>query len=270
MTTIPNGISDPLNDLLSDLAAEGDRLRAAVSDLDEDGWRTPTPAEGWNVATQIAHLAWTDETSVLATRAAAGDKIEWDALVLEAIADPTGIIDTVALAGGAVPPAELLERWDRSRAALPPALRAATGKMPWFGPPMSALSMATARLMETWSHGLDVYDALGIEPHRADSVRHVCHLGVRTRNYSFSANGLTPPTEEIWVELTLPSGEPITWGDPNAMQKVTGSAWDFARLATQRVHRDDTNLQAVGPDAEQWLLIAQAFAGPAGSGRDPQ
>ena len=48
---------------------------------------------------------------------------------------------------------------------------------------------------------------------------------------------------------------------------MTGSACDFCLLVTQRVHRDDTDLVASGADAEQWLTIAQAFAGPAGAGR---
>jgi uncharacterized protein (TIGR03083 family) len=49
-----------LDVVLADLAAEGDRLDALVADLSDEGWRTPTPAAGWDVATQVAHLAWTD------------------------------------------------------------------------------------------------------------------------------------------------------------------------------------------------------------------
>jgi hypothetical protein len=51
---------------------------------------------------------------------------------------------------------------------------------------------------------------------------------------------------------------------------VSGRAWDFCLLVTQRVHRDDTDLVATGADAERWLTIAQAFAGPPGAGRDPR
>ncbi|WP_300683622.1 TIGR03084 family metal-binding protein [Nocardioides sp.] len=257
-----------LEALLADLAEVGDHLRAAVADLTEEQWRTPTPAEGWDIATQIAHLAWTDEAAVLAARAAAGDQAGWDELVLAAIADPEGVIDAAALSGGAVAPADLLQRWDASRAALATALRGTDAKLPWFGPPMSPASMATARLMETWAHGLDVYDALGIAPPRTDAVRHVAHLGVRTRGYSFAAHELDAPTEEIQVTLVLPTEEVVTFGPDDAPQTVTGSAWYFAQLVTQRIHRDDTDLVAHGADAEQWLQIAQAFAGPAGGGRE--
>ena len=256
-----------LDDLLADLAAESGQLRAVVADLDEQQWRTPTPAEGWDVATSIAHLAWTDECSVTA----ATDPAAWDALVTAALADMEGFVDEQALAGGAVPPAELLARWDASRAAVAEALRAASvtgAKVPWFGPPMSPASMATARFMETWAHGLDVHDALGVTAERTDRVRHVCHLAVRTRGFAYSVRSLAVPDAGVFVELTSPSGATWTWGPEGADQSVRGSAWDFARLATQRIHRDDTDLVAVGADADQWLDIIQAFAGPAGKGRE--
>ena len=254
-----------LDELLDDLKAESDRLWNVVSPLDDDGWVMPTPATGWTVATQVAHLLWTDEVAVVA----ATDKEAWDALVLRAIEDPAGFVDKQALEVARLDPEELLERWDRARAALPRALRAYPEgeKMPWFGPPMSPTSMATARFMETWAHALDVYDALEVVPDVSDRIRHVTHLGVRTRDFAFSVHGLEPPAEEFRVELTAPSGELWAWGPEDAAQSVRGSAYDFCLLVTQRVHRDDTDLLPTGPDAETWLSIAQAFAGPAGGGR---
>lgn len=257
---------DVLDDVLSDLAAEGDRLERLVADLDEEQWRTPTPAEGWDVATQVAHLAWTDEVAVKA----ATDKEAWDAEVLGAIDNPEGYVDEMALKGGAVDPAELLTRWRTARAALTTVLREfpAGEKLPWFGPPMSPTSMATARLMETWAHSLDVHEALGATPVVSDRIRHIAHLAVRTRDYSFRNNGLEVPIEDFRIELTSPSGQSWTYGPPEAEQRVTGPAYDLCLLATQRVHRDDTALEATGTDAEKWLEIAQCFAGPAGGGRE--
>ncbi|HNQ99825.1 MAG TPA: hypothetical protein PKN52_07470, partial [Trueperaceae bacterium] len=54
-----------------------------------------------------------------------------------------------------------------------------------------------------------------------------------------------------------------------AVQSVTGPARDFCLLVTHRRHRDDLDLVATGADADRWLDIAQAFAGPPGSGRTP-
>lgn len=255
-----------LDDVLSDLTAEGDRLEALVAPLSPEQWRTPTPAEGWDVATQIAHLAWTDEVSVKA----ATDKEAWDAEVMNAIGNPDGYVDEVALTGGAVDPAELLARWRTARAVLVKTLREVPEgqKLPWFGPPMSPTSMATARLMETWAHSLDVHEALGAEPERTDRIRHVAHLAVRTRNYSFVTNGLEKPAEEFRIELTAPSGETWTYGPEDAAQRVTGPAYDLCLLATQRVHRSDTALVATGADADRWLDVIQCFAGPPGGGRE--
>lgn len=257
-----------LDDLLDDLRAEGDTLWSAVAGLDDAGWATPTPASGWTVATQVAHLVWTDEVAVVA----ATDQPAWDALVLQGMADPSGFVDAGAHEIARLAPTALLARWGTARTALTTALREFPEgeRMPWFGPPMSATSMATARFMETWAHALDVYDALGIEPERSDRVRHVAHLGVRTRGFAYSVHGETAPAEEPRVELTAPSGETWSWGPEDAAQSVTGSAYDFCLLVTQRVHRDDTDLVAVGDDAAHWLTIAQCFAGPAGEGRAPR
>ena len=261
-------MSDLLEGLLADLKAESDQLFATVSGLDDGasgGWATPTPAAGWTVATQVAHLLWTDEAATVA----ATDKEKWDAIVLEAIADPTGYVDTYAHEIARLQSQALLARWGAARTALTAALRdyPQGQKMPWFGPPMSPASMATARFMETWAHALDVYDALGVRPETTDRIRHVAHLGIRTRDFAFGVHELTPPAEEFRIELTAPSGELWIWGPDDAAQRVAGSAYEFCLLVTQRVHRDDTDLLAQGADAEKWLTIAQAFAGPPGKGR---
>ena len=261
-----------LTGLLDDLTAESDQLRVTVERLGPDGWTWPTPAPGWTVATQVAHLLWTDEVAVLAAHShqTPEAKQAWDGVVLAAINDPMGYVDAGAFEIAALPRDEVLSRWTAGRAGLRDALTALPDgqRMPWFGPPMSAASMATARFMETWAHALDVYDAAGPRPEPTDRIRHVAHLGVRTRNYSYSVHGEGPPAEEFRVELTAPSGELWTWGPPDAEQSVRGPAYDFCLLVTQRVNRADTDLVAVGGDAEHWLRIAQAFAGPPGPGRE--
>jgi uncharacterized protein (TIGR03084 family) len=260
-------MNDVLEQVLTDLTAEGDALDAAVAPLDVAGWRTLTPAEGWDIATTIVHLAWTDECAI----AAGTDKQAWDALVLRAIDNPNGFVDDQAFAGAKASAAEILARWQATRPALVAMLRdyPEGEKLPWYGPPMSPTSMATARFMETWAHGLDVTEALGADRPPSDRIRHVVHLGVRTRNFSFGAHSLTPPAEEFRVELKAPSGEIWAFGPEEAAQTVTGSAYDFALLVTQRRHRDDLDLTAVGPDADRWLDVAQAFAGPPGEKRKP-
>jgi uncharacterized protein (TIGR03084 family) len=256
-----------LGDLLTEVRAEGDALDGVVADLEDTAWLTPTPAEGWTVAMQVAHLDWTNGQA------------------LHAIADPQGftahvaglrgrlgsLVDDGARAGASAAPAQVLDRWRTSRAALADALTALPDgtRIPWFGPPMSATSLATARLMETWAHGLDVTDALGRPPSVSGRLRHVAHLGVRTRDFAFGQHGAPAPAAPFRVELTAPDGATWAWGPEDAAQRVTGPALDFCLRVTRRRHRADLALTATGPDAERWLDLAQAFAGPPGAERPP-
>ncbi|MEU2225437.1 TIGR03084 family metal-binding protein [Streptomyces sp. NPDC018347] len=257
-------MADP-TPVIDDLRAESDELDLLVAESEAGRWALPTPAAGWTIAHQIAHLAWTDRSALLAVTDADAFRV----LVEKALAAPGSFVDEGAEEGATLPPAELLTRWRIGRAALEDALRAAPpgARFPWYGPPMSAASMATARLMETWAHALDVAEALGVVRPPTDRLRHVARLGVRTRDFAFGVHGLTPPDDEFRVELTAPSGAVWSYGPAGAAQRVTGPALDFCLLVTQRAHRADLALRARGPDADRWLGIAQAFAGPPGPGR---
>ncbi len=260
-------MADP-TPVLDDLRAESDELDSLVGQLTAERWTLQTPAPRWTVAHQIAHLTWTDHSSLVAVT----DEDGFRALVEQALAAPHSFVDQGAERFAKLPPPELLAKWREGRAALDSALRAAPpgARFLWYGPPMSAASMATARLMETWAHGLDIADALGVVRAPTDRLRHVARIGVRARDYAFAVRGLTPPTEQFRVELTGPDGDVWTYGPEDAPQHVTGSALDFCLLATQRAHRTDLDLHAVGTDADQWLDIAQAFAGLPGAGRPPK
>ncbi|RCW45906.1 uncharacterized protein (TIGR03084 family) [Halopolyspora algeriensis] len=256
-----------LTGLLGDLRAESEELDGLVADLDEHDWRRETPAPGWTVAHQIAHLAWTDEKALLAATDQEGFRAEAEA----APANTRGYVERGAERGAREASAELLERWREGRKRLSTALAATpeSTRLPWFGPSMSVASMVTARLMETWAHGQDVADALGVTRTPSPRLRHIARIGVRTRDFAYGVHGLQPPPEEFRVELTGPDGDAWHWGPPHAQQRVTGPALDFCLLVTQRRHLEDTALRAVGSDALQWVRIAQAFAGPPGQGRAP-
>ena len=251
--------------MVADLRAESDDLDALVAPLPADRWADPTPAPGWTIAHQLGHLLWTDRVALTA----ATDEAGFAAALETASADPIGFVDAGAEELAALAPAELLAEWRATRARLRETLLTVPDgrKLPWFGPPMSAASMATARLMETWAHGLDVADALGVKRPATERLRSIAHIGVRARDYAFAINDLTPPTEPFLVELRGPAGDTWSWGPPDAVQRVTGSAEDFCFLVTQRRPLGALDIAADGPDAARWLQIAQAFAGPPGRGR---
>ena len=251
--------------IIDDLRAETDALDDLVGPLAPPRWAEATPAAGWTIAHQIAHLLWTDRVALTSIT----DEPGFQAVVAAAATDPSGFVDAAAEDLAATPPADLLEQWRLTRAQLHTSLGEVpeSRKLLWFGPPMSAASMATARLMETWAHGLDVADALGAPPSASTRLKSIAHLGVRTRDFAYSVHGQTPPAEPFRVELTAPDGELWVWGPEDAAQRVTGSALDFCYLVTQRRARATLDLTTAGADAEHWLGIAQAFAGPPGQGR---
>jgi uncharacterized protein (TIGR03084 family) len=253
--------------LIDDLTAETAALRAIIDPLPAAAWQQDTPAPGWTVSDQVSHLAHFDEAAI----SAATDPEAFTADLARQLA--AGTLDPDAIAGQyrELGPAALRDWFAEARArllsvfaGLDPALR-----MPWYGPSMSVASALTARLMETWAHGQDIADAVGVDREPTARLRHVAHIGVGARPYSYAANGLPAPAAPVRVELTGPAGEAWTWGPPDASDRVTGPALDFCLLVTRRRHRDDTAVEANGPDARQWLEIAQSFAGAPGAGRTP-
>jgi uncharacterized protein (TIGR03084 family) len=253
--------------LASALSAETAITRDLVGGLDEAGWRTPTPAAGWDIADQIGHLAYFDKAAVCSAVRPGEFQAKLAAAQAAGGIDP----DAVAARFRDLSGAQMLAWFDAARAGL---LRTFAGldpraRLPWFGPAMSAASALTARLMETWAHTQDIADALGVSREPTERLRHVAHIGVGARAFSYAVRGKNRPPGPVRVELTAPDGALWIWGPAEAEDRVTGPALDFCLLVTQRRHQDDLALTIRGPAATEWMAIAQAFAGAPGPGRPP-
>jgi uncharacterized protein (TIGR03084 family) len=151
--------------------------------------------------------------------------------------------------------------WRDGNSTLCAALRGVdTGqKLPWGPNMMSAASFTTARIMETWAHGLDCLDALGVAPVDTDRLRHIAHLGLRGLPYAFMINGAEAPGS-VRLELTSPSGDVWRLGPDDAPTTISGTASDWCRVATHRDRRDERErLRGLGPDADDVLRYVQAY-----------
>lgn len=254
-----------LGGLRSDLAAEHQDLDRVLASLDARTWDEPTPAPGWSIRDQVSHLAFFDEQAHLAVSDPGSFTTS-----LGAITDVESFMNTPLEQARAMPADSVLEWWRSARASMLSAFANADPgeRVPWFGPPMSLASFVTARLMETWAHGQDVADALGVERDPTPRLRHIAHLGVRARRNSYVANGRSLPADGVRVELRSPTGEIWVWNGSES-QRVAGDALDFCLVVTQRRHLADTDLIVEGELAREWMAIAQAFAGPPGEGRRP-
>ncbi|MFD6565108.1 TIGR03084 family metal-binding protein [Micromonospora profundi] len=253
--------------VIADLIAEGEDIDRLVADLDEQGWATPTPAPGWTVAHQIAHLAATFRLAALA----ASNAEAFQSVISRLTPNFSANVDAALAEYLAEPPPVLLSRWRDERVNAEKALAALPldQMVPWLVRPMPAAVLAMAGMMETFAHGQDVADALGVRREYTDRVGHLVGFAVRTWDFGYLARELPVPDEQFRFELTAPSGKVWCFGPEDSAQRITGPAVDFCLLVTRRRHRDDLALTASGEVADGWLDIAQAYRGPAGEGRRP-
>jgi uncharacterized protein (TIGR03084 family) len=242
-----------VRDILSDLVAEQQFLDQSLQRIPIKIWDMKTPFDPWTVRDTISHLA--DFEELAADSIAGGNRIEeWqnssdlDALKQEAIEK-----------GRNMRPQDVIEWWRGGRAKVVEPLSHMNGKdrIQWFAGDMSARTFATYRLMETWSHGLDIYDTLELEVEDTPRIRHVCWLGWKTLPYAFKDHGLD--YEPIRVELIGPGYSRWIFGPEDAKNRIKGAASDWARISVRRIEPKDTRLKVTGDAAETALEVAQAF-----------
>lgn len=248
----------------TDFRQESEALHALLSELGPREFERETLFKSWTVNDVIAHLhlfnhavglSLSDETAFLVLR----DE------VIAGLQRPNGMrgLANDWLAGLKGPP--LLDAWWTLSLDISQAFAAADPKrrLKWFGPEMSVLSSITARLMEVWAHGQEIYDLLGRERVNHDRIRNIAHLGVNTFGWTFSNRGLPVPDRAPHVHLIAPSGDEWQWNSPDPQNAVFGEAVEFCQVVTQVRNIADTSLQVSGDIAERWMAIAQCFAGPA-------
>lgn len=254
-------------DIVADLKAAGDEVDAMLAGLNEQQWQTPTPAPGWTIADQVAHLAATFQLAGLA----AADPEAFQALAGRLSPDFDANVKMAMSRYLGDPPVELMRRWQHERTFAEEALAAVPGDriVPWLVRPLPAAVLTAAGMMELFGHGQDIADALGVRREPTDRIQHLVAFAVRTWDFGYQARGLPTPEIELRFELTAPSGAVWEYGPEQSDQLIKGSAADFCLLVSRRRHPADLDLRATGDQAGHWLTVAQAYRGPAGTGRTP-
>jgi uncharacterized protein (TIGR03084 family) len=261
---------NPGGPILPALADQMAELAAILAPLDDAGWAAPSRCPGWSVSDVVLHLAQTNEMAVGSLQ----DRIDEVVTGLTAgvATAPTADVDEGAAlmveAGRGAPGAEVLDRWQAGVDALAAELAAAdpSARVRWVAGELSARTLATTRLTETWIHTGDVTWAFGEEPERTDRLWHIARLSWRTLPYAFTRAGRARPGP-VTFTLRSPGGD--TWvfepddappADDPALTSLEGEALDLCLVAGQRAAAADTSLTATGPDADAVLELVRTFA----------
>lgn len=249
--------------VIDDLRTEGNALYEVLSTCTQEQWETQTQFKDWTIYDVVLHLHHTDHMAV----STASDKEAFSQelmVLLTGMGEGKGMMEVSREWLPKMEGKALLARWHTLFhkmcdifASLDPSTR-----LDWFGPDMGLRSFVTARLMETWAHGQEIYDLLGLERVNTDRIKHVVTIGVKTFKWSFVNRGQTPPEAMPYLKLRAPSGALWEYGEAEAASSITGPAEDFAQVVTQVRHVEDTALVVTGDAATKWMEVAQCFAGP--------
>ncbi len=245
----------------NDFLLESRDLYARVQHLDDRELQLPTDFKSWTIETIVRHLHFWNGMALYALEDGARFKAEI-APVLAGMGGGKGLPE-IELEGVPATGSQLVADWRELFEVVAQAYQNAdpSQRCTWAGPSMSARSCITARQMETWAHGQEVYDLQGVDRENTDRIRNIVILGVNTFGWTFQVRGEEAPTPQPFVELQAPSGEVWTFGEPQTDNVIRGSAEGFAQVVTQTRNVEDTDVEFLGNSAERWMRNAQCFYG---------
>ncbi|MBT6094279.1 MAG: TIGR03084 family protein [Rhodospirillaceae bacterium] len=253
-----------MQQLATDFLDECQALYDLMSSLTDADFDRPTLFKDWTLNHVLQHLHFFDRAAgVSLDDGNAFDRL-W-AGVQEARAAGEAPLDVTDRLLDHVRGHALLEAWKRECHRLSAQFAEADPKMrvKWAGPEMSARSKATARLMETWAHGQEIYDLLGVRRINTDRIKNIAIMGVKTFGWTFINRGEQVPEHIPHVRLSAPSGEIWEWNEASDSIRVEGSAEGFCQVVTQVRNVADTDITTTGETAAKWMAVAQCFAGDA-------
>ena len=243
-----------------DFRAESQALYELLETADASRFDEPTQFKDWTINAVLQHLFFWNQMAGLQLT----DESELVRRLNAVMQHEGGMRGFEAFHFNHLGGGELLNQWrdDFHRTADLFANADPKARLRWAGPDMSARSSITARLMETWAHGQEVYDHLGVTRHNADRIQNIVVLGVNTYGWTYKTRQEEPPGPMPYLVLTAPSGAIWTYGEENESERISGLAEEFCQVVTQTRNIADTNLEVEGVVAKDWMSKAQCFAGP--------
>jgi uncharacterized protein (TIGR03084 family) len=252
-----------VEEIVGALTEQQEELSGLLAGLDDAGWARPSRCEGWDVADVVLHLAQTNE---LAIGSASGEFEQamlglWDGTRGPAMSIDEAA-DVVVARDRGMPPSAIRDRWELGARSLRELLLSCDphARVTWVAGQLSARTLATTRLAETWIHTGDVAEALGVELAPTERLRHIARLAWRTLPYAFARDGreLAGPVE---LDLTGPGGAPWHFvPDDEPVTRVRGDGVELCLVAARRVDPAETGLVAEGPDARAVLELVRTYA----------
>jgi len=248
---------------ITDFHAEGRELRSLLITLSEADWQRKTLFKDWTVNDVVLHLHCSD----ISAAASARDAAEYETLRAQIGERRKGGKSMIQESRERFPDLRgraLLARWWDQLEALCALLadKDPSARLAWAGPGMGVRMFTTARQMETWAHGQEVYDVMGKDRTFHDRLKNIAVIGVKTFGWTFTNRKLPVPTDVPYVRITGPAGEVWAWNDPASPTSVEGDAVEFCQVVAQTRNIADTKLVVKGETAQRWMAIAQCFAGP--------
>jgi len=246
-----------------DFREESRALAAVLDPLSDAEFDQPTLFKSWTIDDVVGHLHM---FNVAAEKTLESDAAfqAFFAPIMAGLGKGQTLLQTQGPWLDGLRGRALFDTWRDTAERVADAYRGVDPKhrVKWAGPDMSVLSCITARQMETWAHGQEVFDVLAQERQEQDRIRNIAHLGVSTFGWTFINRQMPVPEPAPYVRLTGPSGAVWDWNTPQEDNRVDGLASEFAQVVTQVRNVADTSLVATGEAATQWMALAQCFAGP--------
>ena len=247
-----------------DFRDECNAVYSILENLKEQDYEMPTQFKGWTFNNVIGHLHVWNYAADISLK----DGDEWKNFAnsaMQALGSGSSMNEFEQTITKGIKGPELLSMWKEYYTDMTERFAVADPKkrVKWMGPDMSVRSSISARHMETWAHAQELYDSLGLDRINEDRIKNIVIIGNNTFKWCFTVHKKTLPSTKPYLKLISPSGSIWEYNEPSEEHKIEGLAEEFCQVVTQVRNIKDVNLKLTGSIADEWMSVAQCFAGGA-------